>query len=116
MKTTTSPGTLPKLPQTPRFFRLINCSVSKHFTTFPFLIIYVWIAKQFQIDEPVPSEPTPGAAAAHQEKAERDVVKATEYTEPAGRRGEGRPRTLTLGSRSCAITQYLSGVPTVTLQ
>ena len=46
----------------------------------------------------------------HQEDAARNIVKAMEYTEPAGRRGEGRPRTLTSGSWSCTIAQYLSGI------
>ena len=46
----------------------------------------------------------------HQDDPERDIVKATEYKEPAGRRGEGRPRTLTSSSRNYSIAQDLGEV------
>ena len=38
MKTTSSPGSLPKLSQPPNFFRLTNCSVSKRLLPSPFFL------------------------------------------------------------------------------
>ena len=46
----------------------------------PLICLDCWTVTSWRA--PVPSEPAPGAAAAHQEEAERDDVKATEPTEP----------------------------------
>ena len=57
MKITTSSGTFTELPQTPNFFCLVNCSVSRRSTAALFFTNLVQIARQ-SVDEPVPSEPT----------------------------------------------------------
>ena len=67
-----------------------------------FYKIYVQIGIQYPVDEPVPSEPTQERQLIALKDAAREIVKATEYNEPAGRkRGEGRPKTLTSDYMSC---------------
>ena len=90
-------------------WKLTNCSVSSYPTTaLPFSYQNLCLDCQtVPANKPVPSELPRSGSWPRKEDAARDLVKATEYVEPAGTKGGGKPRTLPSSYRSCTSVQPL---------